>query len=160
LPLNKNQTFRLYSGIIFESEYFIYNLYSSLKIQKMKKGIISFVIAITVLSVSTVTVYAQQDPAARQAAMKQKLKDDLKLTDVQADSVSAIQQEFRPQMRDIFMDQSMSREDKQAKIKVIQGEADKRIQAVLGDDLFKKYQEWREKNRPQRGGGGGGGNNQ
>jgi len=123
----------------------------------MKKGIISFMIAIAVLSVST--VYAQQqDPAARQAAMKQKLKDDLKLTDVQADSVSAIQQEFRPQMREIFMDQSMSREDKQAKVQVIQAQADKRIQAVLGDDLFKKYQEWREKNRPQRGGGGGGGN--
>lgn len=120
----------------------------------MKKGIISFVIAIAVLSVST--VHAQQDPAARQAAMKQKLKDDLKLTDVQADSVSAIQQEFRPQMREIFMDQSMSREDKQAKLQTIQAQADKRIQAVLGDDLFKKYQEWREQNRPQRGRGGGG----
>ncbi|MBS1915310.1 MAG: hypothetical protein JST87_03475 [Bacteroidetes bacterium] len=123
----------------------------------MKKGIISFVMAIAVLSFS-IAHAQQQDPAARQAAMKQKLKDDLKLTDVQADSVSAIQQEFRPQMREIFMDQSMSREDKQAKIQVIQAQADKRIQAVLGDDLFKKYQEWREQNRPQRGGRGSGGN--
>jgi hypothetical protein len=36
-----------------------------------------------------------------------------------------------------------------------------RIQAVLGADLFKKYQDWQQANRPQRmGGGGGGGGNQ
>ncbi|MFI5154298.1 MAG: hypothetical protein ACHQET_13245 [Chitinophagales bacterium] len=98
----------------------------------------------------------QQDPAARAAAMKQKMKDDLKLTDVQADSVSAIQQEFRPKMREIFQDQSMSQDDKRAKVSVINDQMNKRIQALLGDDLFKKYQEWWQQNRPQRPGGGGG----
>ena len=98
----------------------------------------------------------QQDPAARQAAMKQKMKDDLKLTDAQADSVSNIQQEFRPKMREVFQDQSMSQDDKRAKFGEINDQMNKRIQAVLGDDLFKKYQEWWQKNRPQRGGGGGG----
>jgi hypothetical protein len=33
-----------------------------------------------------------------------------------------------------------------------------RIQAVLGADLYKKYQDWEEQNRPQRGFGGGRGN--
>jgi hypothetical protein len=126
------------------------------KIKKMKKGIISFAIAIAVISVSLVNAQQPQDPAARKEAMKQKLKDDLKLTDVQADSVSSIQQEFRPQMREVFMDQSLSRDDKRTKIEVINAQADKRIQAVLGDDLFKKYKDWQEKNRPQRGSGGGG----
>jgi len=92
--------------------------------------------------------------------MKQKLKDDLKLTDVQADSVVAIQQEFRPQMRAIFSDQSLSQDEKRAKVQPLNDARDKRIQAVLGDDLFKKYQDWAAANRPQRGGGGGGGSNQ
>ncbi len=90
-------------------------------------------------------------------AMRQKMKDDLKLTDVQADSLSAIQQEFQPKIREIFMDPSVSREDKRAKIAPINEARDKRIQAVLGDDLYKKYQDWMEQNRPMRGGGGGGG---
>ncbi|HEX4851637.1 MAG TPA: hypothetical protein VFV08_12555, partial [Puia sp.] len=95
---------------------------------------------------------AQQDQQARMAAMKQKMKDDLKLTDVQADSVSNIQKEFMPKRREIFMDQNMSESDKKTKLQSINDDANKRIQAVLGDDLFKKYQEWWEKNRPQRGG--------
>ena len=114
-------------------------------------------IVLAVFSVSS--VYAQQgDRAARAAEMKQKLKDDLKLTDVQADSVSAIQQEFMPQRREIFMDQSLSRDDKKTKLDAINDQANKRLQAALGDDLFKKYQDWMQKNRPQRGGRGGGGN--
>jgi len=120
----------------------------------MKKVIMAIALIVAVSSVSV--VYAQQDPAARAAEMKQKLKDDLKLTDVQADSVAAIQQEFRPKMREVYMDQSMSQDDKKAKLQGINDQANKRIQAVLGDDLFKKYLDWREKNRPQRGGGGGG----
>jgi hypothetical protein len=124
----------------------------------MKKLITGFAIIVAVFSVSG--LYAQQgsggggrmDPAA----MKQKLKDDLKLTDVQADSVVAISQEFRPKMRDIFMDQSTSQDDKRAKMTEIRAQQDKRVQAVLGDDLFKKYQDWQAKNRPQRGAGGGG----
>ena len=52
----------------------------------------------------------------RQEAMTKKMQDDLKLTPVQVDSLTAIQKEYQPKMRDIFMDQSMSREDKMAKI--------------------------------------------
>jgi predicted transglutaminase-like cysteine proteinase len=125
----------------------------------MKKIIMAIALIVAVSSVSS--VYAQQqDPAARAAAMKQKMKDDLKLTDVQADSVSAIQQEFRPQMRDVYQDQSMSQDDKKAKLQGINDQMNKRIHAVLGDDLFKKYQDWWQKNRPQRPPGGGGGGNQ
>lgn len=123
----------------------------------MKKMIACLAVVLAVFSVSS--VYAQQgDPAARAAAMKQKLKDDLKLTDVQSDSVSAIQQEFMPKRKEIFMDQSLSREDKRTKLEAVNDQANKRIQATLGDDLYKKYQDWMQKNRPQRGGRGGGGN--
>jgi hypothetical protein len=123
----------------------------------MKKIIASIAVIVAVFSVSS--LYAQQgggrmDPAA----MKQKLKDDLKLTDVQADSVVAINQEFLPKMMDIRNDQTLSQDDKRAKSADIRTQRDKRVQAVLGDDLFKKFQDWQMKNRPQRGGGNGGGN--
>jgi hypothetical protein len=97
----------------------------------------------------------------RQEAMLAKMKTDLSLTQVQADSMKAISMEFNQKMRDIFMDpanQGMSREDRMAKMQPLRDAQNARIQAVLGPDLFKKYQDWMQANRPQRGGGGGGGN--
>ena len=90
----------------------------------------------------------------RMEARIQKMKDDLKLTPVQADSMKAISMDQQSKMRDIFMDQSASREDRMAKMQPIREAANKRIEAVLGADLFKKYQDWEQANRPQRGGGG------
>ena len=98
----------------------------------------------------SVDSFAQQDPAARAAEMKQKLKTDLKMTDIQADSVVAINQEFSPQRRAIYQDQSLSSDDKKSKMKEISDQADQRLQATLGDDLFKQYQDWRMKNMQQR----------
>ncbi len=109
----------------------------------MKQIIASMLVALALFT--SVRSFAQQDPAAREAEMKQKLKTDLKLTDVQADSVVAINHEFMPQRRAVFQDQSLSQDEKRAKMTEITGQADKRIQAVLGDDLFKQYQDWRKK---------------
>ena len=110
-----------------------------------------FVMAALITSVNS---FAQQtDPATRQAQMKQKLITDLKMTDVQADSVVAISMSYMPQRRAIFQDQSLSQDDKQAKMKVITDQADKRIQPILGDSLFKQYQDWRTKNMQQMRGG-------
>ena len=89
----------------------------------------------------------------RQEAQMQKMKDDLKLTPVQADSLKAISADFQPKLREIFMDQSLSQEDRRAKMGPLNEERNKRIKAALGDDMFKKYQDWMEQNRPQRGGG-------
>ena len=98
---------------------------------------------------STSNGFAQADPASRQAAMKQKLITELKLTNVQADSVVAINMDFMPQRREIFQDQSLSPDDKKAKMKAVSDQADKRILPVLGDSLFKQYQDWRIKNMQQ-----------
>ncbi|HVW61409.1 MAG TPA: hypothetical protein VHC48_15265 [Puia sp.] len=123
----------------------------------LKRMIAPFAMVIGLLSFSA--AYAQRgDTAAmrqRQEAMMKKMQDDLKLTPVQVDSLTAIQKEFQPKMRDIFMDQSMSREDKMAKIQPLNEERNKRIQSALGDDLYKKYEQWMADNRPQRGMGGG-----
>jgi hypothetical protein len=107
-------------------------------------------IFLMVAMITSVNSYAQQgDPAARQAQMKQKLITDLKMTDVQADSVVSISMSYSPQRRAIFQDQSLSQDDKQAKMKVITDQADKRILPILGDSLFKQYQDWRTKNMQQ-----------
>ena len=98
------------------------------------------------------------DPAAREAQMKQKLMTDLKMTEVQADSVVAITKSYRPQMKEIFMDQSLSQEDKKEKIKTITDLADKRIQPVLGDPLFQQYKDWRKENMQKMMGAHPGGN--
>lgn len=103
------------------------------------------------------STYAQMDTAAmrqRQEARLTKMTTDLNLTKVQADSMKAISTEFGAKRRDIFMDQSMSREDKMAKMQPVTDAMNARVQAVLGDDLYKKYQDWMAANRPQRGGGG------
>lgn len=116
-------------------------------------------VAMIIGLLSFTSTYAQRGDTAvmrqRQEAMMKKMQEDLKLTPVQVDSLNAIQKEFQPKMRDIFMDQSMSREDKMAKMQPLNEDRNKRIQAVLGDDLYKKYEQWMADNRPQRGMGGG-----
>jgi hypothetical protein len=117
-------------------------------------------VALVAASFAFSSTYAQMDTAAmrqRQEARLTKMTTDLNLTKVQADSVKAISTEFGAKRRDIFMDQSMSREDKMAKMQPLTDAMNARVQAVLGPDLFKKYQDWMAANRPQRGGGGGGG---
>ncbi len=107
-------------------------------------------ILVMVAMITSVNSYGQQgDQASRQAQMKQKLMTDLKMTDVQADSVVSISMSYGPQRRAIFQDQSLSQDDKQAKMKEITDQADKRIQPILGDALFKQYQDWRAKNMQQ-----------
>ena len=135
-----------------------------------KKMIACATLVIALFSFSS--TYAQRgggmmDTAAmrqQQEARLAKMKTDLNLTQVQADSMKAITTEFTAKRRDMMMDpanQGMSREDRMAKMQPMMDAQNARIQAVLGADLFKKYQDWQQQNRPQRpgGGGGGGGNN-
>ena len=114
----------------------------------MKRIIRAAAVLLSVLFFSS-TGFAQSDPAARQAEMKQKLITELKMTPVQADSVVSIGASYMPQRREIFQDQSLSQDEKMTKMKAITAEADKRIQPVLGDSLFKQYQDWRMKNMQQ-----------
>jgi low affinity Fe/Cu permease len=132
-----------------------------------KKMIVCATLVIALFSVSS--AYAQgggmRDTAAMRKQMEErlaKMKTDLNLTQVQADSIKAITMEFGQKRRDMFMDpanQGMSREDRMAKMQPLMDAQNARIQAVLGADLFKKYQDWQQANRQQRPGGGGGGGN-
>src|SRR5258707_4180830 len=112
-------------------------------IMNLKKMIAPVALIIGLLSFSS--TYAQRgDTAAmrqRQEAMMAKMKDDLKLTPVQVDSLTAINKEYQGKMREIFMDQSVSQDDRRAKMQPLRDAQNKRVQAVLGDDLYKKYQD-------------------
>ena len=123
----------------------------------MKRIIPAFAVILMALFFSA-SCFAQSDPATRQAEMKQKLMTDLKMTQAQADSVVSINSSYMPQRREIFQDQSLSRDQKMAKMKDITAEADKRIHPILGDSLYKQYQDWRMKNMQQMRGGRSGNN--
>jgi hypothetical protein len=127
-----------------------------------KKMIACSVLVIALFSVSS-SAFAQgggrgmMDTAAmrqRTEARIAKAKTDLNLTQVQTDSLKAITMEFGAKRRDMFMDpanQGMSREDRMAKMQPLMDAQNARLQAAFGADLFKKYQDWEQQNRPQRG---------
>jgi hypothetical protein len=127
-----------------------------------KKMIACAALIIALFTVSS--AYAQGGGRMDTAAMRQrteariaKAKTDLNLTQVQTDSLKAITMEFGAKRRDMFMDpanQGMSREDRMAKMQPLMDAQNARIKAAFGDDLYKKYQDWEQQNRPQRGGGG------
>ncbi len=97
----------------------------------------------------------RMDPAQMKARQIKQLKDsDLKLTDVQADSVVSINMELMMQMRGM---RDLSREERQAKMKEMSDARIKRWAAALQDEaLAKKVAEFYEKQRQQRAGQGGG----
>jgi hypothetical protein len=126
-----------------------------------KKMIACFALVIALFSVSP--AFAQgggrgMDTAAMRQRMEARIakaKTDLNLTQVQTDSLKAITMDLGQQRRTIFMDpanQGMSREDRMAKMQPAVDAANARIKAVFGADLYKKYQDWEEQNRQQRGG--------
>ncbi len=65
---------------------------------------------------SSVNTFAWKDPATRAGEVKQKLRTDLKLTDIQADLVVSINQEFMPQRREVYQDKTMSDDDKKFRL--------------------------------------------
>ena len=93
----------------------------------------------------------QFDPAAMKERQKTKLKTDLKLTDLQADSVATIQMEYMPKLRGM---RGLEQEERMAKMKDMNDTFKARLKAALGDDkLVEKvvaYQEQQQKERMER----------
>ncbi len=58
--------------------------------------------------------------------MKQRMKEEAKLTDAKADSVISIQREFQPKQREIRMNQSLTDDEKKAKVKTLMEDRKKR----------------------------------
>lgn len=121
----------------------------------MKKVIALLVI---LFAASGSVLMAQQfggDPAQmRERQLTQLKASDLKLTDVQADSVVSINMELRQQMRGL---RDLSEDQRAAKRKEINDMLLKRWTSALKDEtLAKKVAEYFEKQRAARANGGGG----
>ncbi len=85
--------------------------------------------------------------------MKQRLKDELKFSDVKIDSVMAIQMDFQMKNRGLRTDQSMSDADKKTKMETNNAARQARLKTVLSDEEIKKldaYYEEMRKNRANR----------
>ena len=120
-------------------------------------------LTVLILSVCAVSANAQNGGGGGgMERMRQMYKDSLQLTDVQIDSVMAVNQDFRPQMRAIFQDQSLSQDDKTAKMKALNDQITARESKFLSADQLTKLQAMTDRmrrNRMRQGGGGGGGGN-
>ena len=115
----------------------------------MKKTILCLVIALSLMA--TKSVFAQNPNGGQmQQMMRQYLKDSIHLSDAMVDSVIAGRMQYQPQMRQIFMDQSLSAEDKQSKMQPIRAQIETRYKALgLTDDQIKMIREHDQRMREQ-----------
>jgi hypothetical protein len=123
----------------------------------MKKIILCLAIF---LSFSATKLLAQNNGQQMQQAWQSYLKDSVQLSDAMTDSVLAIRMQYRPQMRDIFMDQSSSADDKKTKMQNLRTEMDARYKAAgITDDqvqaIHKHEDDMRTRMMNRNNGGGG-----
>lgn len=116
----------------------------------MKKIILCLVIALCFSA--TTSLFAQQTPGVEQMQQMQRqyLKDSVHLSDAMVDSIMAVRMQYQPQMRQIFMDQSLGDADKQAKVQTIRTEMETRFKMLgLNDDQIKMIREHDQRMREQ-----------
>ena len=101
-----------------------------------------------IFSLNAIKVSAQNGDRMQQMQQQWRafLKDSVQLADPMIDSVMAIRTQYQPQMREIFMDQSTSPEDKQAKMQGIRSQMETRYKSAgLTDDqvsAIRKHEDW------------------
>lgn len=101
-------------------------------------------IILTVCMLLAVVTFAaaQGGAAKRKAEIKQGLKDELKLTDAQIESVLAIEAEFKPQMSAIKADSTLDETAKKEKNKAVRVEKKKKMEAAIGKDTAKQVDDF------------------
>ena len=115
----------------------------------MKKIVFSLFILIGCCT--SASLFAQNgNGGQRQQEMHTYLKDSVNLSDALADSVMAINKEFQPKMRDIFMDQSSGADDKQSKMQTLRTNMETRYKSAgLSDDQIQKIRDHQDRMRAQ-----------
>lgn len=104
----------------------------------MKKLILSICMLLAAVTFAS----AQGGAAKRKAEIKQGLKEGVKLTDAQIESVLAIEAEFKPKMSAIKNDTTLNEATKKEKNKVVRMEKQNKMEATLGKDVAKKVDEF------------------
>lgn len=85
------------------------------------------------------------------AEMMKKMAEELKLTDDQKPKFEAIMKEQGEKMREVFQDQNLSREDKQAKMKELREANQAKIKAILTPEQAEKYEKMQSEMRARFG---------
>ena len=120
------------------------------------KKILLFLAVIISLSA---TKLSAQNSEQMQQEWRTYLKDSVQLADPMIDSVMAVRAQYQPQMREIFMDQSASREDKQTKIQGLRTDMEARYKSAgLTDDqvlAIHKHEDWMRQQMMNRRNSGG-----
>ena len=117
----------------------------------MKK---KFTFVLIVLSFFSAACFAQGGKQNTQE-MKQRLRDSLKLTEAQVDSVEAIRQEYQPQIKSIMKDDSLSKDQKKEKVKPIKKEMVARLKKFLTEEQIQKLEEMEQDMRKKNSNSGG-----
>ena len=116
---------------------------------------------VMIISLQATRSFAQNEDRMQQMQQQWRsfLKDSVQLSDALSDSVMAIRSQYQPQMREIFMDQSASQADKQAKMQGLRTEMDVRYKSAgLTDDniaAIHKHEDWMRAQMMNRRNGGG-----
>jgi len=114
----------------------------------MKKIIAAIVVCFSlVLTAHAQTPQTSMEGKHGKEAMRQMLKDSLHLTDVQADSVISIRQEFMGKIKDIMKDTSVSADQRKEQMKPLREEMKTRLSTILTKDQMKKMREMQQEMR-------------
>ncbi len=108
----------------------------------MKKLISAIFIAISIFSISCNAQTPDKVNAKHSSSeMKQMLKDSLHITDVQADSVISIREEFTSKMKQLSKDSSGSSDKRKEQLKPLREQMKMRLKAILTKDQIDKLQQ-------------------
>jgi hypothetical protein len=87
---------------------------------------------------AAVTMVSAQRAAEKKAEIKKGLKEQVMLTDSQIESVISIEDEYRPKLKEVKNDATLSETDKSAKTKALQAEKKAKLEAALGKETAEK----------------------
>ena len=123
------------------------------------KKILLFLAIVLSLNATKISAQNSERMQQMQQAWRTFLKDSVQLADPMIDSVMAVRTQYQPQMREIFMDQSASSEDKQAKMQSLRTEMETRYKSAgLTDDQvmsIRKHEDWMRQQMMNRRNSGG-----
>ncbi|MDP4587781.1 MAG: hypothetical protein NWS86_06320, partial [Flavobacteriales bacterium] len=108
---------------------------------------------IVLMVISIGTLQAQESTEGRKNAMKnqhEQLISDLKMSDEQSAEWTAIHKEYRPKIKAVKTDESLSKEEKSAKAKALKAEMDEKLNAVLSAEQAAKWAAMKEEKKGQR----------
>ena len=113
------------------------------------KKIFAFILIASAFSVSS---FAQNMKGGSQVE-KQTLQDSLKISGPVADSVIAVRQQLMTQVKAVMGDESLSQDQRKAKMKSIKQETKMRLKNFLDDEQIQKLQQMEMERRQGKGNG-------